>query len=99
MFPLRQPRRAQAPTALQLLLLVPRVGLAVDVPAAAPLHQVAISAALLEHALGLEALGRRQAGLEVAGEQPGQGRTASSFGVQRALQESGERPRVSAGLQ
>ena len=53
---------------LHLSLLVLWVGLAVDEPAPAPLHQVAALAALLEDTLGLEAQGGLQAERRARGE-------------------------------
>lgn len=79
---------------LHLSLLVLWVGLAVDEPAPAPLHQVAALAALLEDALGLEAQGGLQAERRARGEERGNqagGRVSGRAGARGALRERGKR--------
>lgn len=71
---------------LHLSLLVPGVGLTEDEPAPAPLHVVAVLAALLNDALGLELQRGLQALLEAAGE-----------GQQRALLGAGPRAHKGPG--
>lgn len=82
-------------TGLHLSLLVLWVRLAVDEPAPAPLHPVAVPAALLDDALGLEPQGKPQAGQQVAAQPRGPPRpglrTSGACNAQGSGQESGER--------